>query len=118
MKSVCDALSIPNCPKFSDDSTATLQWLKKNLRLHEFHARKVNHTLLLSKESEWHFWLSCMNAADVGTQPDLIQKAEAHNLWIEGPSFLRKGVDVGNDILSMRRAGSSVKLDSLNQLIE
>ena len=122
MKSVCDALSIPDCPRFFwCDSKTTLQWLKNpNLRLHRFVARRVSHILLLSNESEWHFCSSGMNAADVGTRPDLIRKAEARNLWLEGPSFLRESIDFENetDIVSMRRAACSVELDGLAQLIE
>ena len=81
MKSVCDALSISDCPRFFwCDSKTTLQWLKNpNLRLHKFVARRVNHILILSKESEWYFCSNGMNAADVGTRPDLIRKVEGRS---------------------------------------
>ena len=68
-----------------------LQWLKNpDLRLNKFITRRVDHILMLSCETEWRLCPSKLNAADVGSQPDLIRKAETRDLCIIGPSLLQQ----------------------------
>ena len=51
---------------------AVLQLLKKpDLRLNKFITRRIDHILMLSNETEWRFCPSKLNAADVGSRPDL-----------------------------------------------
>ena len=45
---------------------------------------------MLCSETEWRFCPSKLNAADVGSRPDLKRKAEALDLWINGPSLLQQ----------------------------
>ena len=92
LKQASDALEIPNCSNFFwCDSRTVLQWLKNpDLRLNKFIRRRVNHILMLSSETEWRFCPSKLNAADVGLRPDLMRKAEARDLWINGPSLLQQ----------------------------
>ena len=45
---------------------------------------------MLSCETEWRLCPSKLNAADVGSQPDLMRKAETRDLWINGPSLLKQ----------------------------
>ena len=45
---------------------------------------------MLSCETEWRLCPSKLNAADVGSQPDLIRKAETRDLCINGPSLLQQ----------------------------
>ena len=92
LKQASDALEIPNCSNlFWCDSHTVLQRLKNpDLRLNKFITRKVNHLLMLSSETEWRFCPSKLNAADVSSRPDLMRKAEALDLWINGPSLLQR----------------------------
>ena len=92
LKQVSDALEVSNCSNFfCCDSRRVLQWLKNpDLRLNKSIIQRVNHILMLSSEAEWRFCSSKLNAADVGSRPDLMRKAEARNLCINGPSLLQQ----------------------------
>ena len=92
LEQVPDALEIPNCSNFFwCDSGTVLQWLKNlDLRLNKFIMRRVYHILMLSSENEWRFCPGKLNAADVSLRPDLMRKAEARDLWINGSSLLQQ----------------------------
>ena len=79
LKQASDALEISNRSNFFlCDFRTLLQWLKNpDLRLNKFITRRGNHILMLSSETEWRFCPSKLNAADVGSRPDLVRKAEA-----------------------------------------
>ena len=102
-----------------------LQWLKNpDLRLNKFIRRRVNHILMLSSETEWRFCPSKLNAADVGSRPDLMRKAEARNLWINGPSLLQQYAAVPlveNEVqVGARRINLSgrIGIDGIDKLVE
>ena len=44
---------------------------------------------MLSNKSDWRFCPKNVNAADVGSCPNLILK-ESRSLWLNGPPFLAK----------------------------
>ena len=125
LKRASDTLEIPNCSNFFGcDSRAVPQWLKKpDLRLNKFITRRVNH-ILMSSETEWRFCPSELNEADVGSRPDLMRKAEARDLWINGPSLLQQYASVplveneiqvgANRINLSGRSG----IDGIDKLIE
>ena len=96
LKVAFDALKLPDCSKyFWCDSRSVLQWIKNpDLRVNKFIARRVDHILLLSDETDWRFCPKKMNAADVGSLPNLIVKADSQHLWLNCPSFLRQNVEV------------------------
>ena len=96
LKVAFDALKLPDCSKyFWCDSRSVLQWIKNpDLRVNKFIARRVDHILLLSDETDWRFCPTKINAADVGSRPDLIVKADSRHLWLNGPSFLCQNVEV------------------------
>ena len=62
--------------------------------MNKFITQRVNHTLMLSSETEWRFCLRKLNAADMGSRPDLMRKAEARDLWINDPSLLQQNAAV------------------------
>ena len=126
LKQASDALKIPNSSNFFwCDSRTVLQWLKNpDLRLNKFITRRVNHILMLSSETEWRFCPSKLNAADVGSRPDLMRKAEARNLWINGPSLLQQYAAVPlveNEVqVGARRINLSgrIAIDGIDKLVE
>ena len=126
LKQACDALKIPNCSNFFwCDSRTVLQWLKNpDLRLNKFITRRVNHILMLSSETEWCFCPSKLNAAYVGSRPDLTRKPEARDLLINGPSLLQQYTAVPlveNEVpLGARRINLSRRscIDGIDKLIE
>ena len=92
LKQVFDALEIPNCSNFFwCDCRTVLLWLKdSDLRLNKLITRRVDHILTLSSETEWCFCPSKLNAANIGSRPDLMRKAEARDWWINGPLLLQQ----------------------------
>ena len=92
LKQASDALQIPNRRNFIwCDSHRVLQWLRNpDLRLNKFITRKADHILMLSNKTEWLFCPSKVNAADVVSRTDIVRKAEARDLWINGPSLLQQ----------------------------
>ena len=124
MKSTSNALNISECSRFFwCDSKTVLQWIKNpDLRLNKFITRRVDHILLLTKDSEWHFCAGNVNAADVGTRPDLVKKAEARDLWLNGPTFLHQEKLVSfsdnKSAVVIHKVTCSVDVDSINNLIE
>ena len=102
-----------------------LQWLKNpDLHLNKFITRRVDHILMLSSENEWRFCPSKWNAADVGSRMDLMRKAEARDLWINGPSLLQQYAAVPlveNEVqVGARRINLSgrIGIDGIDKLIE
>ena len=73
------------------DSKTVLSWIKNpDLRLNKFITRRIDHILMLSNESDWRFCPTNVNAADVGSRPNLILKEESRSLWLNGSPFLAK----------------------------
>ena len=97
LKQASDASQIRNSKNyFWCNSRTVLQWLKNlDVRLNKFISRRVDHILMSSSETEWRFYLSKWNAADVGSRPDLMCKTEARDLWINGQSLVENEVPVG-----------------------
>ena len=59
-----------------------LQWLKNpDLSLNTFILQRVDRILMLSSETKWRLCPSKLNAADVGSRPDLMRKTKARDLW-------------------------------------
>ena len=79
---------------------------------------------MLSSETEWRFCPSKLNAADVGSRPDLMRKAESCDLWINGPSLLQQyaAVPLVENVVQVgtRRINLSLRtgIDGIDELIE
>ena len=79
---------------------------------------------MLSSKAEWLFFPSKVYAADVVSRPDLIRKAEARDLWINGPSLLQQHAAVPlveNQVpVAARRINLSGSngIDGIDNLIE
>ena len=126
LKQASCALEIPNCSNFFwCDSRTLLLWFKNSdLRLNKLITRRVDHILVSCSETEWRFCPSKLNAAVVGSRPDLIHKAKARDLWINGPSLLQQYAAVPlveNEIpieaSRINLLGSS-GIDGIDELIE
>ena len=126
LKQAPDALETPNCSNFFRcDSRMVLQWLKNpDLRLNKFITRRVNHILMLSSETEWRFCPSKLNAADVGSRPDLMRKAEARDLRINDTSLLQPyaAVRLVENVVQVRARRINLSgrsgIDGIDKLIE
>ena len=75
---------------------------------------------MLSNESDWRFCPTNVNAADVGSCPNLILKEELCSLWLNGPPFVGKYGDpeiLVPELVPMRKI--DVKKDEeLNQIVQ
>ena len=74
---------------------------------------------MLSNESDWRFCRTNVNAADVGSRPNLILKEESRSLLLNGPPFFAKYGEPEipvSELVSMRKI--DVKKDEeLNQIV-
>ena len=75
---------------FWTDSQVVLKWIvNPDLHLARFVKRRVDKILVVSSREAWNYVITSVNPADVGTRESSVKHADAVNLWLNGPVFLR-----------------------------
>ena len=75
---------------FWTDSQVVLKWIvNQDLHLAHFVKRRVDKILVVSSPEAWNYTNTSVNPADVGTRESSVKHADAVNLWLNGPVFLR-----------------------------
>ena len=76
--------------RFWTDSQVVLKWIvNPDLHLARFVKRRVDKILVVSSPEAWNYVNTSVNPADVGTRESSVKHADAVNLWLNGPVFLR-----------------------------
>ena len=75
---------------FWTDSQVVLKWIvNPDLHLERFVKRRVDKILVVSSPEAWNCVNTSVNLADVGNRESSVKHADAVNLWLNGPVFLR-----------------------------
>ena len=82
--------SLPCSIHFWTDFQVVLKWIvSPDLHLARFIKRRVDKILVVSSPEAWNCINTSVNPTNVGTRENSVKHADAVNLWLNGPVFLR-----------------------------
>lgn len=96
LKNVRTSLNIPNHCVFAwTDSTIVLAWLRKSPNTWKtFIANRTTEILNTLNSNQWHHIPSQHNPADCASRGMTPEELENHELWWNGPDFLRDSINI------------------------